>query len=52
MTAGDIIAEASLIQRTKRTGVVEARVHADGGTLMAHATGTFYIQSAPAPSGG
>ena len=44
VTSGDMTAEASLIQRTKRTAVVEARVHADGGALIAHATGTFFIQ--------
>lgn len=45
VTSGDLTADASLIQRTRRTGVVEARVHGDGGTLVAHATGTFYIQT-------
>ena len=45
VTSGDITAEASLLQRTKRTAVVEARVHAGSGALIAHATGTFFIQS-------
>jgi uncharacterized protein (TIGR00369 family) len=43
VTAGELRADASLIQRSRRIGVLEARVHVDGGTLVAHATGTFYI---------
>lgn len=46
VTTGEIAVEASVIARTKRTGVLEARVHGDGGALVAVATGTFYIQSA------
>ena len=45
VTSGDITAEASLIQRTRRTALVEARVQAEDAVLIAHATGTFYIQS-------
>ncbi len=45
VTAGELAAEASVIARTKRTGVLEARVHGDGGALVAVATGTFYIQT-------
>ena len=44
VTSGELAVEASVIARTKRTGVLEARVHGDGGTLVAVATGTFYIQ--------
>jgi uncharacterized protein (TIGR00369 family) len=44
VTSGELVAEASVIARTKRTGVLEARVHGDGGALVAVATGTFYIQ--------
>jgi acyl-CoA thioesterase len=46
VTSGELAAEASVIGRTKRTGVLEARVHGDGGALVAVATGTFYIQQA------
>ena len=45
VTAGELTADAALIQRTRRIGVLEARVHGDDGTLVAHATGTFYITS-------
>lgn len=45
VTQGDLAAEASVVARTKRTGVLEARVHGDGGALVAVATGTFCIQS-------
>ena len=44
VTSGELAAEASVIGRTKRTGVLDARVHGDGGRLVAVATGTFYIQ--------
>ena len=44
VTSGELAAEASVVARTKRTGVLEARVLADGGALVAVATGTFYIQ--------
>ena len=45
VTTGDITAEASLIQRTRRTAVVEARVTTPDSALVAHATGTFFISS-------
>ncbi len=46
VTEGEIVAEASVVQRTRRIGVLEARVLGDGDRLVALATGTFYIQSA------
>jgi acyl-CoA thioesterase len=43
---GELRAEAHLVERTKRIGVLEARVRVAGGEqLVAVATGTFYIQS-------
>ena len=45
-TEGELSAEAAVIQRTKRTGVLEARVRDDGDRLIALATGSFYIQGA------
>lgn len=44
VTAGDLRAEARLVERTKRIAVLEARVRGDGEQLVAVATGTFYIQ--------
>jgi acyl-coenzyme A thioesterase PaaI-like protein len=32
------------VSRSRRVGVLEARVHADGERLIALATGSFYIQ--------
>ena len=46
VTAGEVWAEAWVVQRTRRIGVLEARVHAEGDVLIALATGTFYVQSA------
>jgi acyl-CoA thioesterase len=46
VTAGTIAAEAAVVERTKRVGVLEARVFGDGDRLVALATGTFYIQAA------
>lgn len=43
VTAGEVSAEAVLVERTKRVGVLEARVHAGDGRLVAVATGSFYI---------
>ena len=43
-TAGDLRAEARLIERTKRIAVLEARALV-GEQLVAVATGTFYIQT-------
>lgn len=45
---GALRADAVLVERTNRIGVLEARVHGDDGRLLALATGTFYIHSAPA----
>ncbi|SRR6266545_3737730 len=46
---GSVRAEAHVVTRTRRIGVLEARVHG-GEDLVALATGTFYIQS-PEPRG-
>jgi acyl-CoA thioesterase len=45
VTGGTIAAEAAVVDRTKRVGVIEARVFGDGDRLVALATGTFYIQA-------
>lgn len=45
VSSGELTAEAWVVERTKRVGVLEARVHADGQRLVALATGSFYIQS-------
>jgi acyl-CoA thioesterase len=45
VTGGDLRAEARVLQRTRRVGVLEGRVTGDGGALVAAATGTFYIQT-------
>ena len=56
VTEGGIRAEARVVERTRRIGVLEARVHDDADRLIALATGTFYIQAASgdgsAPRGG
>ena len=49
VSQGTLRAEARVIERTKRVGVLEATVHADGDRLVALATGSFYIQT-PSPS--
>lgn len=46
VTAGSIATDAVVVQRTKRIGVIEAKVFDDGDRLIALATGTFYIQPA------
>jgi acyl-CoA thioesterase len=51
VTAGAIAAEAVVISRSKRIGVVEAKVLGDGDRLVVLATGTFYIQTARAGVG-
>jgi acyl-CoA thioesterase len=51
VTAGAIAAEAVVVSRSKRIGVLEARVLGDGERLVALATGTFYIQAARAEVG-
>ena len=48
VSSGKIRADATVIDRTTRIGVLEARVYADDGRPISVATGTFYIQSAPA----
>jgi len=48
VSAGDLQAEARLVERTRRVGVLEARVRGAGDALVALATGTFYIQGGPA----
>ncbi len=40
---GALRAEAHVVERTKRIGVLEARVRGAGDLLVALATGTFYI---------
>ncbi|MBI2203109.1 MAG: PaaI family thioesterase [Candidatus Rokubacteria bacterium] len=43
-SSGKMRAEAVLVERTGRIGVLQARVHGDDGRLLALATGTFYIR--------
>ena len=43
---GTIAVDAAVVQRTKRIGVLEAKVFGDGDRMVALATGTFYIQTA------
>jgi acyl-CoA thioesterase len=45
VTGGELSAEARLIERTNRVGVLEATVHGESGRLVALATGSFYIAS-------
>lgn len=45
VSSGVLTAEAWVVERTKRIGVLEAKVHVDGNRLVALATGSFYIQS-------
>jgi len=40
---GRIVADARVVERTRRISVLEARVNADDGALLALAIGTFYI---------
>jgi uncharacterized protein (TIGR00369 family) len=42
---GSVRAEAHVVTRTRRIGVLEARVHGSEDRLVALATGTFFIQS-------
>ncbi len=44
VSEGELRAQAQLVERTKRIGVLEARVRGDGDKIVAVATGTFYIQ--------
>jgi uncharacterized protein (TIGR00369 family) len=48
-TAGTLAADAVLVERTRRLGVLEARVTDAAGRLVALATGTFYIIENSAP---
>jgi acyl-CoA thioesterase len=43
-TAGRLAAEARVVERSARIGVLEARVQDEAARLIALATGTFYIQ--------
>ena len=43
--AGPLAAEATVVDRTSRIGVLEARVTDGAGRLIALATGSFYIQA-------
>ena len=45
VSGGTLWAEARVIERTKRIGVLEGRVHDHGDQLVALATGSFYIQA-------
>ena len=45
VTAGAITVDAAVVQRTKRIGVIEAKVFGDGDRMVALATGTFYIKA-------
>lgn len=40
---GTLACEATLVERTRRIGVLEARVRDSGDRLIALATGSFYI---------
>jgi acyl-CoA thioesterase len=45
VSGGAISADAVVVQRTKRIGVIEAKVFGEADRLIALATGTFYIQA-------
>lgn len=47
VSGGELTAHAQLVSRTKRIGVLEARVLSDSGLLVALATGSFYITGGP-----
>lgn len=47
VTAGELRAEAAVVERTRRIGIVEARVYTEGDRLVALATGMFYISARP-----
>lgn len=49
--AGVIECEARLVERTRRIGVLEARVSDGEGRLIAIATGSFYVTNAAAEGG-
>jgi acyl-CoA thioesterase len=43
--AGELRAEASVVSRSRRVAVMEARVYGEGEQLTALATGSFYVQT-------
>jgi acyl-CoA thioesterase len=43
--SGSLRAEACVVSRSPRIGVLEARVYGEASLLIALATGSFYIQS-------
>ena len=45
VSGGEVRAEARVVDRTRRIGVLEARAYADADRLVALATGTFSIHS-------
>lgn len=45
VSEGILAAEAWVVERTTRIGVLEATVRAESGRLVALATGSFYIQA-------
>lgn len=49
VSGGTLRAEARVVERTRRIGVLEGRVYDDQDRLVALATGSFYIQT-PSPS--
>ena len=49
VSEGTLRAEARVVERTKRIGVLEGRVHDHRDQLVALATGSFYIQNSPSP---
>jgi len=42
-TDGDLVCEAAVVERSRRLGVLEGRVHDGEGRLVALTTGTFFI---------
>lgn len=50
VTDGTLSCEAAIVERTRRIGVLEARVRDGGGRLIAVATGSFYILRSEAGS--
>jgi acyl-CoA thioesterase len=45
VTGGELRAEAWVVERTRRIGILEARVHTEDERLVALALGSFYIQA-------
>ncbi len=44
-TGGELVAEANILNRTRRIAVLEGRVRDETGRLLAIATGTYYIHT-------